>query len=76
MHRSRYEPIAAAVVELSLNPIELFLFVKPCLRKPCTPKRAVASSQQFNHSQGVFALSRLDSQPRLDSDQERLSDTS
>jgi hypothetical protein len=63
MHRLRFKRIRASVIQLSLNPIVLFLLVKPGLRQRRSTKRAAASLQQVDHGQGVVALLALAMQP-------------
>ncbi len=54
MHRFLDELGRAAVIQLALNPIELFLLVKPSLRKGSTAKCAAPSLQEVDHRKGVL----------------------
>ncbi len=62
MHRLRDKGRGAAMIQLPLNPVMLFLFCEPGLRKWRAPERASATLQQQDHCQGVIALLGLDAQ--------------
>jgi hypothetical protein len=61
VQRSRNEEIRAAMVELTLNPIVLFLLVKPSLWERRTPEGTAAALKEGNHLQSVGALGTLNS---------------
>jgi hypothetical protein len=52
------------MIQPTLNPVQLFLFVQPGLRKRCPAKRATTSLQQLDHRESVVALRPFDTQPR------------
>jgi hypothetical protein len=47
------------MVELTLNPIVLFLLVEPSLRERCAPEGTAAALKEVNHLQSVGALRTL-----------------
>ena len=63
--------VRASVIELALNPVHLFLFVKPGLRKRVWTKGAPALLEEFDHCESVNALRAFDPKPREDSGEER-----
>jgi hypothetical protein len=61
VHRLGHELIIAAVIQFSLNPVVLFLFVQPSLWQRRSTERTAPSLQQVDHYQSVIALPALDS---------------
>ena len=59
MQRTSDEDVGAAVIELPLDPIELFLVFKPRLRERLSTERSSASLQEIAHREGVVTLSLL-----------------
>jgi hypothetical protein len=49
VHRLRYEGVGASVIELPLNPVMLFLLIKPSLREWIRAKCPPAALQQLDH---------------------------
>ena len=70
VHRLGNKGGGAAVIELALRPVTLFLSLKPSLRERVWAKRPPPALEQLDHHEGVFALSALDAQPRSNARQE------
>src|SRR5713226_63400 len=64
MHRLGDKCLGPSVIQLALNPVQLFLVVEPRLRKWRPAERPFASLQQFDHVKCVVALLCLDSERR------------
>ena len=54
------------MVQLTLDPVELFLLAQPFIGERRAPKRVVAPAHQRNHRQGVVALRAFELEPRPD----------
>lgn len=63
--------ISPAMVQLALDPIQLFLFVEPGLRQRIRTKSAATSLQQVDHGKSVVTLPPLDPEPAPNPPKER-----
>jgi hypothetical protein len=72
VHRFLDKLVGPSVVQLTLDPIVLFLLLQQLLRQRLTPECASTHLQKVDHGKGVLTMLSFDPQPRLDSDQEWL----
>jgi hypothetical protein len=61
VHRFGHKGIGASVIELALDPVMLFLFLKPSRRQRVWTKGSSPALKQLDHHEGVVALRLLDS---------------